>query len=217
MTAVSRKLDSDPGHRIPPFCTGDSAFNDLSPARRIHTLASGVPDIMKNIRPTRSFALAASAAALLAIACSRPTGDTPTSRERAAIADSLKHLVTNAYDLSKPDVVARLMSLYPAQGPVISANTGRATTTRAALQTQIETFWRYVGSNMRNPRWEWTSMHIDVLSRNAAVMTATYQIPHLNPHNMPHVIGGAWTAVFANRGGRWVIVQEHLSDAPSQM
>jgi hypothetical protein len=32
---------------------------------------------------------------------------------------------------------------------------------------------------------------------------------------MPHVIGGAWTAVFANRGGRWVIVQEHLSDAPT--
>ena len=216
MTALSRKVDSHPGHRFPSSFTADSAFNDLSPAWRIHTLASGVSDLM-NICSTRSFALAASAAGLLAIACSRSAGDTPDSRERAAIADSLKHLVTNAYDLSKPDVVARLMSLYPTQGPVISANTGRATTTRAALQTQIETFWRYVGTNMRNPRWEWTSMHIDVLSRNAAVMTATYQIPHLNPHNLPHVIGGAWTAVFANRGGRWVIVQEHLSDAPSQM
>jgi hypothetical protein len=31
---------------------------------------------------------------------------------------------------------------------------------------------------------------------------------------MPHVIGGAWTAVFQRRGRRWVIVQEHLSDAP---
>lgn len=170
-----------------------------------------------NIRVNRSFALAAFTAAILAIACDRSTRDTPDSRERAVIADSLKHLVTNAYDLSKPDVVARLMSLYPTQGPVISANTGSATTTRAALQTQIETFWRYVGSNMRNPKWEWTSMHIDVLSRDAAVMTATYQIPHLNPHNMPHVIGGAWTAVFVRRGGKWVIIQEHLSDAPSQM
>jgi hypothetical protein len=82
-----------------------------------------------NIRPTRSFALPVSAAALLAIACSRPTGDTPDSREGAAIPDSLKRLV----------------------------------------------------------------------------------------HNMPHVIGGAWTAVFANRGGRWAIVQEHFSDASSQM
>jgi hypothetical protein len=30
---------------------------------------------------------------------------------------------------------------------------------------------------------------------------------------MSHVIGGAWTAVFQKRGGRWVIIQEHLSDA----
>jgi len=170
-----------------------------------------------NIRANRSFALALAALALLAIACSRSAGDTPSSQERAAIADSLKHLVTNAYDLSKPDVVARLMSLYPTQGPVISANTGQATTTRAALQSQIETFWRYVGVNMRNPQWKWTSMHIDVLSRDAAVMTATYQIPHLNPHNLPHVIGGAWTAVFVRRGGKWVIIQEHLSDAPSMV
>jgi hypothetical protein len=99
---------------------------------------------------------------------------------------------------------------------VVSANTGSATTTRAALKSQIETFWKYVGSNMRNPKWEWTSMHIDVLSRNAAVLTATYRIRHLTPRNMPHVIGGAWTAVFVNRGGRWVIIQEHLSDAPPE-
>jgi hypothetical protein len=32
---------------------------------------------------------------------------------------------------------------------------------------------------------------------------------------MNHVIGGAWTAVFQKRGGRWVIIQEHLSDVPS--
>lgn len=45
-------------------------------------------------------------------------------------------------------------------------------------------------------------------------MTASYRVPHLNPMNMPHTIAGAWTAVFVKRGGRWVIVQEHLSDAP---
>jgi hypothetical protein len=31
---------------------------------------------------------------------------------------------------------------------------------------------------------------------------------------MPHVIGGAWTAVFEKRGGRWYVIQEHLSDLP---
>jgi hypothetical protein len=156
-------------------------------------------------------------ASILASGCADSAGSPPSSAERAAIADSLKRLVTSTYDLSKPNAVARLMSLYPAEGPVISANSGRATTTRAALQSQVETFWQYVGSNMRNPRWEWTSMNFDVLSPSAAVMTATYRIPHLNRNKTPHVVGGAWTAVFANRGGRWVIVQEHLSDAPAQV
>lgn len=164
----------------------------------------------------RSIAASALLIAAAAAACNQSSTNTLTPPERAAIADSLKHLVINTYDLSKPDVVNRLMGLYPTQGPVISANTGQATTTRAALQQQIETFWKYVGSNMRNPKWEWTSMHIDVLSRDAAVMTATYRIPHLTPRNMPHVIGGAWTAVFVNRGGRWVVIQEHLSDAPAE-
>jgi hypothetical protein len=164
----------------------------------------------------RTVLLAATAATFVVMACNRSADNTPTPAERAAIADSLKHLVTNTYDLSKPDVVNRLMSLYPREGPVISANSGNATTTRDSLQSQIETFWKYVGSNMRSPKWEWTSMHIDVLSRNAAVMTATYRIPHLTPSNMSHVIGGAWTAVFVNRGGRWVIIQEHLSDTPVQ-
>jgi hypothetical protein len=153
----------------------------------------------------------------LSVGCTESAARTLSTSERAAIADSLKRLVTSTYDLSKPNAVPRLMSLYPTEGPVISANSGQATTTRAALQSQVETFWQYVGSNMRNPRWEWTSMNIDVLSPDAAVMTATYRIPHLNPSNTPHVIGGAWTAVFANRGGRWVIVQEHLSDVPAQV
>ena len=108
-----------------------------------------------------------------------------------------------------------MMSLYPATGPVYSASAGRVFTKRSELQTQIATFWQYVGSNMQNPTWEWTSMHFDVLAPDAAVMTATYRIPHTTPRGMPHVIGGAWTALFVNRGGRWVVIQEHLSDAPA--
>jgi hypothetical protein len=34
---------------------------------------------------------------------------------------------------------------------------------------------------------------------------------------MNHVIGGAWTAVFQKRGGRWVVIQEHLSDVQSNV
>ena len=138
-----------------------------------------------------------------------------SAEQRDMVSGSIKKLVVNTYDLSRPDAVSRLMSLYPTSGPVYSTSNGHVSTTRAELQQQIETFWRYVGSNMRNPHWEWTSMRIDVLAPDAAVLTASYRVPHRNPMNMPHVIAGAWTAVFVNRGGRWVVIQEHLSDAPA--
>ncbi len=106
------------------------------------------------------------------------------------------------------------MSLYP-DDSLVSASAGSVVRTRAQLEEQVRTFWTYVGSNMQKPKWVWTSMTIDVLSHDAATMTSTYQIPHTTPQGRAHLLGGAWTAVFARRGGRWVIVQEHLSDAPS--
>ena len=138
----------------------------------------------------------------------------PLSRAaRAAIADTIARQVIAACDLRAPNVVARLMSLYPDSGSVSSASGGHGTTTRDSLAASVRTFWDSVGHNMRDPVWQWTSMRVDVLAPDAAVMTATYRIPHRTPTGMPHVVGGAWTAVFARREGRWVIVHEHLSDA----
>lgn len=149
------------------------------------------------------------------LACSRPTGSVALSAEqRTAIADTVRARMKAACDLSAPNFVARLMSLYPDTGRVISATGGRITTTRAELEQNIRTFWESTGQNMRQPRWVWDTMAVDVLAPDAAVLTATYRIPHLTPRGMPHVVGGAWTAVFERRGSTWVIVQEHLSDAP---
>lgn len=166
-------------------------------------------------RRTRLFALVTAAGLVVQFACGPQVPRAMTADERKVIADSLAKLVVNTYDLSQPKFVDRMMSLYPENGPVYSTASGHTSTTRADLQQQIETFWKYVGSNMRNPKWEWTAMHVDVLAPDAAVMTASYRIPHLTPMNMNHVIAGAWTAAFVNRGGRWVVIQEHLSDVPA--
>jgi hypothetical protein len=159
--------------------------------------------------------LAAATTLTGSVACAPRTGAELSAAEKKAIADTLKRLVVSAYDLSKPDPVKSLMSLYPTEGRVISASGGVLTTTRPQLEQGIKAFWTYVGQNMRQPRWEWTSMNVDVLAPDAAVMTSTYRVPHLTPMGMPHVIGGAWTAVFQKRGGRWVVIQEHLSDVQS--
>jgi len=161
------------------------------------------------------YALLVGIAVSAAFACAPRSAADMSAAEKKAIADSLKKLVVNAYDLSKPDPVKSLMSLYPTEGRVISASGGVVTTTRPQLEQGIKAFWTYVGQNMRNPRWDWTSMTVDVLAPDAAVMTSTYRVPHLTPMGMNHVIGGAWTAVFQKRGSRCVIIQEHLSDVQS--
>lgn len=134
--------------------------------------------------------------------------------ERRAIADSLTTLVTQAYDLGRSDAVARLLALYPDSGRVISAVAGRVTTTRDTLAGEIRGFWERVGQNMRNPRFELGSTYVDLITRNAAVVTLTYRIPHLTPRNTPHTVSGAWTMLWRRQDGRWHIVQEHLSDTP---
>lgn len=137
-----------------------------------------------------------------------------SSTERQAIVDSLTSQVKAAYDVTKPDAEKRLLSLYPESGRVVSASGGQVIGSRDTLAMGLKAFWENVGANMRQPQWIWDQMLFDVLSPTAAVMTATYHVPHLTPRNEPHTIAGAWTAVFEKRGGRWYVVQEHLSDLP---
>ncbi|MFL5620119.1 MAG: YybH family protein [Gemmatimonadaceae bacterium] len=157
------------------------------------------------------------AGALLLGACSARTEAPLSNAERAAIADTLRTMIVSAYDITKPgDAVARMMSLYPPTGNVVSASGGRVSVSRDSLASGIRAFWEYVGQNMRDPKWSWDEMHVDVLSRDAAVVTARYHVPHRTPRGDPHTIAGAMTEVFQRRGGRWGVVQEHLSDlAPS--
>src|SRR5687767_7128887 len=120
--------------------------------------------------------LAALVAATLALAAGCRSGDPGDGAalrpaEREAIADSLRALVRSAYDLSRPDVVEGFLSLYPDTGRIVSAAAGRVTTTRDSLETQIRWFWENVGRNMQRPEWIWEEMWIDVLSRDAAVLT----------------------------------------------
>ena len=150
----------------------------------------------------------------LVTACSASSSVSDTQRQ--AIVDSLTRQVKAANDLTKPNVEQRLLSLYPPSGRVVSAASGQILTSRDTLAMGIKAFWQNVGANMRQPQWIWDQMIFDVLSPTAAVMTAQYHIPHMTPRNLPHTIGGAWTAVFQKRGDRWYIIQEHLSDLPTQ-
>jgi Domain of unknown function (DUF4440) len=149
---------------------------------------------------------------LATTACQDPEQIAPA--ERRAIADSLSALVVQAYDFSRPDAPEQLLALYPDTGRVISAVAGHVTTTRDTLAGEIRGFWQRVGQNMRNPTFVLGSTYVDLITRNAAVVTLTYSIPHRTPRDTPHVVSGAWTMLWRRQGGQWRIVQEHLSDTP---
>jgi ketosteroid isomerase-like protein len=152
--------------------------------------------------------------ALLSGACTSG-GASLTHSERRAIADTVEGLLRRAYDVSGPSAGSdRLISLYSDSGRVVSAGGGRIMTSRDSLVAGIRDFWESIGRNMREPRWIWEQMATDVLSSDAAVVTATYRVPHRTPRGEPHEIAGAMTLVFARRGGRWIVVQEHVSDRP---
>jgi len=153
-------------------------------------------------------------AVLLGVAtgCARPSGRVEQSD--AALADTLKARIEDAYDFSRPGVVERMNALYPDSGRVISASGGQIIASADSIRAGIADFWKTAGQNMRDAKWEWGEVYVDRLSDDAAVLTATWSIPHIAPAGRPHVIRGAWTAVFRRIGGKWLIVVEHLSVPP---
>jgi uncharacterized protein DUF4440 len=155
------------------------------------------------------------ATTLFAIGCTSGRSDELTLAQKQTIRTEVEQALREAYDLSKPNLPDRMLALYPKSGRIVSAAGGRVLTSRDSLEMGIRYFWNNVGSNMREPRWIWEDFYVDVLSPTSAVVTATYRIPHRTPRNEPHELGGAMTVVFEKREGRWVVVQEHLSDLPA--
>ena len=143
--------------------------------------------------------------ALLALAACRASRPQPSLSD-TALADTLKARIEAAYDFSRPGVLERMNALYPDSGRVVSASGGRIIASADSLKAGIATFWQNVGQNMREARWVWGDVYVDRLSDDAAVLTATWSIPHIAPTGHPHVIQGAWTAVFRHIEGKWMIV-----------
>lgn len=153
-------------------------------------------------------------AVLAFVAACRPTVPPPDLTGDLALADTLKARIEAAYDFSRPGVPERMNALYPDSGRVISASGGHIIASADSLRAGIATFWRDVGQNMRDAKWVWGDVFVDRLGNDAAVLTATWSIPHIAPTGHPHVIQGAWTAVFRRIKGQWMIVVEHLSLPP---
>lgn len=187
---------------------------DPAPVRSAAPIASTTSAPMRSLYAAVTTLLLSTLVALAGCSQEGATSAELTSRERTAIGDTIQRLLETTYRFEDDSVVPRFMRLYADTGRVISAASGNFTTTRDSLRRSLLAFWEGAGRYMHQPTWQWDGMIVDVLSRDAAAVTARYRIPHWTPDGNPHVIGGVWTSVWTRRDGRWVIVQEHLSDLP---
>jgi ketosteroid isomerase-like protein len=128
-----------------------------------------------------------------------------------ALADTLTALIESAYDFTTPGALERMNALYASSDDVVSASGGRITVSADSVRQGVARFWELAGQNMREARWTWGQVHVEPLGSDGGVLTATWSIPHIAPDGNPHVIEGAWTAVFRRVQGDWKIVHEHLS------
>src|SRR5205814_7504986 len=72
---------------------------------------------------------------LFAFGCARDSqSDHVTDSQRKAIAADVEQAMREAYDLSKPNVADRMLSLYPTSGRIISATGGRVLSSRDSLE-----------------------------------------------------------------------------------
>jgi hypothetical protein len=147
----------------------------------------------------------------------RAEGRPPPGRRRRALADTLGALVSEAYDLARHDAVAAAdgASTRPPTPVVLGGRAGRVTTSRGAAQLQISGSGSASPQHAR-PRFVLGPRHVTVLGPDAAVLTTDLR------HRAPHAGGPAAHAArrvdgggSSGAGGRWVIVQEHLSRPPA--
>ena len=137
-----------------------SIINIACPASR--TIHAG-----RNWGHATIFRFAATAVAiLLTLACGNGGGIQPadtTAARREALADTLKQLISAAYDFSTPGSVDRMMSLFAPGARVLSASDGSITISRDSINAGISRFWENVGVNMRNPVWKWGDVYVEPL------------------------------------------------------
>ncbi len=138
-----------------------------------------------------------------------------SSVDRTALTDTLAAVIADGYAFGSDDVVQRMASLYAPGERIVSATGGRLTVSTDSIVRGIERFWELAGQNMRGATWVWHEVYAEELGKDAAVLTGTWSIPHTAADGQPHIIEGAWTAVFRRLDGEWKIVHEHLSSPGS--
>jgi uncharacterized protein (TIGR02246 family) len=126
-------------------------------------------------------------------------------RQRAAIEEAVKE---TAWEHLRSKDAETALGFYEPDATV--ASDGDLYASFEAFAQQARVFYR----TLRDIHVAvWDEMHVDVLSPDAAVLTATVRWSSTDTTGVRTDLQGVWTAVFVRRGARWRIRARHESFA----
>ena len=152
----------------------------------------------------------------LALGCAAPAATASMHAAPApsldAARDSTHALLARIQEALRQRNVTAVMATYPDSGDLVSAAFGYLQTDRAAFAKQLGAMLESVEA----VTFDFRRTIVEPISPTAAAVTAEYRMGlQLRAANAPPVGQcGVWSAVVAQRNGRFVILQEHQSARP---
>jgi len=152
----------------------------------------------------------AGAAALALAACARlPL----TEQQKAALADSVTRYMAGPFAVAlQHPTVERVMPLYAPGNDILVVDFG---TIYAGRDTVTEANRQYWGHPGMTAHFTFTSPHVAVLNRDAAVFTAMVSLALKDSAGVETPMRFAWTGVLVRVGGDWKVQVEHSSLPPA--
>ncbi len=135
--------------------------------------------------------------AALALGCNPPTEQPMTSDERAAIADTVGQLFDGIAEATNTLDLDRLLGLYRESDDLTYVAAGRVSRSYETHQELVEAqFGGLAGAQL-----EWLGTYVDVLSRNVAVVTATYEFTATLPSGRTAGSAGTFMCIYVLHDG----------------
>jgi uncharacterized protein (TIGR02246 family) len=129
--------------------------------------------------------------------------------QRRAVEDTVRKLIDATNRAVALRDVGALMRLYPDTGALSSAYNGRLVTSRDSVEATARAFFQ--DPKISTLKTTTDRVRVDVLAPDAAAFTVIGTLGWSEPTGKTVTLPHAWSGVFVNRGGRWVILQEHDS------
>jgi hypothetical protein len=134
-------------------------------------------------------------------------GQEMPAAERTRVEDSVRVFLTRYIAAYESRDIRSVMALYPTSGPVASANDGRVTTSRDSIEAGIGRFLK----GMREIAFGNDPPIVTALDSRSAVVTLAFHGTGTWNDGRAFSTTGSWTAVLAERDGRFTIIQEQES------